>query len=161
MFLTVIAKKSIPDITQSKNNSGSNASMVVKGVKLEVEPSSHQHQHPVIQQEKADKDDKSPDPIVGEKRDREEAFAPNSSSSKPDLDNCFEEAWKILHTPSFTTDAHALEGLLIEYGLTEKELLPYCEQEDIDKIAQLLKMIPRRKFMDLSKRWQSFNIGNL
>jgi hypothetical protein len=87
--------------------------------------------------------------IAGVKRDREEAFT--TSSSKLDL----EEAWKILHTPSLATDAEALEKLLGEYGLDEKEYLPYCEQEDINKIAQLLKLIPRRKFIDLSKRWKA------
>ena len=100
--------------------------------------------------------------VVGVKRDRQAALLSSNSVCSIDeinplvnVDSLYEEAWKLLNTPSVVIDPQSLSNLLAEMGVVEKELLAFCEEEDIERIAKELRLIPKRKFLELFKRWRS------
>ena len=98
---------------------------------------------------------------IGVKRDHETALeesvsvedAPVAIAVNVDnveiVNNVFEEAWKIITTPLFAVDPQSLNTVLTELGLEEKELLAFCESEDLERIANELRVIPKRKFLEL------------
>ncbi len=94
----------------------------------------------------------NPSNIIGVKRDRSE------TDNQSFLITCFEDAWKLITTPSFAIDSNSLAIVLGELGLTEKEMLEYCEQEEMQTIANELKVLPARKLMELFRRWKQFSI---
>ncbi len=100
-------------------------------------------------------------PTIGVKRNHETALeesvsvedAPVATADNVDnveiVNNVFEEAWKIITTPLFAVDPQSLNTVLTELGLEEKELLAFCESEDLERIANELRVIPKRKFLEL------------
>jgi hypothetical protein len=101
-------------------------------------------------------------PIVGIKREREiptllpvtEVIGQSTSSHGADTDRYFEEAWKLLNTPSFAVDVQGLQGVIEELGLTDQDMLAFCEEAEIEMLVKQLKVLQGRKLMQLFKKWK-------
>lgn len=59
------------------------------------------------------------------------------------------KCWKLLHTTEVSLSPAGTWAYLIEQGVTEQDDLQYCSEETIQKLASLLKPIPRAKFLAL------------
>jgi hypothetical protein len=60
-----------------------------------------------------------------------------------------DEAWQILSDQSKVTDMESLTTLLNEIGLSTASELLDCDEDEIQKIADFLKSVPKKKFVRL------------
>ncbi len=77
-----------------------------------------------------------------------------SNVSLVDLHQCYDEAWKILTTPSNASNIETLNTLMNDLGLTDKEMISFCEREDIETLTKGLKVLLGRKLMKLFDKWK-------
>jgi len=73
----------------------------------------------------------------------------------PDADNklhreeSYNQCWNMLNTTQKVIDAGEVRVVLEELGLTDATDLAYCEEEQLHRLARLLKPVPQKKFMAL------------
>eukprot|EP01041_Mallomonas_annulata_P000980 gene980-1918_t len=66
-----------------------------------------------------------------------------------------DEAWSMLRDPQKVKDAQLLSTVLRELGVSQAAELQYCTVNDLDKLADTLKDVPRRMFHNLQKSFYS------
>lgn len=104
-------------------------------------------------------------PIIGVKRCRDVPPFPfthvdddrttKDENERNELDRCFEEAWKLLNTPSNVIDAQAMQNMIQELGLVDKEMFLFCGASEIDILVKHLKVLPGRKLILLFQKCKS------
>jgi len=64
----------------------------------------------------------------------------------------YDRAWELLCDPFNATDASELQAALTELGASYSADLVYLDDEDVTRIAMLLKKVKKRAFLELMGR---------